>query len=245
MTASAVVQGIDGPEPDVLDRSIDRVLAAASVLLILGCFLTVTTAVFFRYVLNDSLVWADELARWFLMGVGFIGGALAYRRKAHIGMPFLLRRMRPLVARCVEAGTALTIAGFCALFCYVELSVYLPLRMSIVLPGSGLPQGMFSMPVLIGMAIVGFSAFRESFRVPLAFWLLTALVACGVVAALFFSGRMMIEDYDLDPLILPWVIFCVLLLLGFPIAFAMGMVVLSIGLFGPPTGKRSLEEISR
>ncbi len=29
------------------------------------------------------------------------------------------------------------------------------------------------------------------------------------------------------------------------IAFAMGMVVLSIGLFGPPTGKRSLEEISR
>lgn len=233
MTAAAVTQGIDGPEPDVLDRSIDRVLAGASLALISGCFLTVVIAVFFRYALNNSLVWADELARWFLMGVGFIGGALAYRRKAHIGMPFLLRRMTPMGARCVEAGTALTIAAFCAFFCYVEISLYLPLRMGIVLPGSGLPQGWFSVPVLIGMAIVSFSAFRESFRVPPAFWVMTAVVSTVVAAALLFGGKTAVEDYDLNPLILPWVIFCALLLMGFPIAFAMGIAGFSYLAFEP------------
>lgn len=41
---------------------------------------------FSRYVLNDSVAWTEEIARYLLMAVGFVGSALAARRGSHIAI---------------------------------------------------------------------------------------------------------------------------------------------------------------
>jgi TRAP-type C4-dicarboxylate transport system permease small subunit len=44
---------------------------------------------FTRYVLNDSLAWTEEIARYLLTMVAFVGGGMAIRRYTHIHVEFL------------------------------------------------------------------------------------------------------------------------------------------------------------
>ena len=46
---------------------------------------------FTRYVLNDSLGWTEEIARFLLIGVTFIGSVMAVRKRSHIAVEFLYR----------------------------------------------------------------------------------------------------------------------------------------------------------
>src|SRR5512143_4336296 len=50
---------------------------------------------FTRYVLNDSLAWTEEIARYALMWVVFIGGAMVTRRNSHIAVELLSNVMKP------------------------------------------------------------------------------------------------------------------------------------------------------
>jgi len=44
---------------------------------------------FTRYVLNDSLAWTEEIARYGLMWVAFVGGAVVTRKNTHIAVELL------------------------------------------------------------------------------------------------------------------------------------------------------------
>jgi len=50
---------------------------------------------FTRYVLNDSLAWTEEIARYGLMWIVFIGGAMVTRRNTHIAVELLSNVMKP------------------------------------------------------------------------------------------------------------------------------------------------------
>ena len=41
-----------------------------------------------RYLLNDSIAWTEEIARYLLIGVVFVGSAIAVRRRSHIKVEF-------------------------------------------------------------------------------------------------------------------------------------------------------------
>jgi TRAP-type C4-dicarboxylate transport system permease small subunit len=60
---------------------------------------------FTRYVLNDSLAWTEEIARYLLIAVGFIGSIMAVRKNSHIMVEFLFRFVPP------KFGSAMT---YCA-----------------------------------------------------------------------------------------------------------------------------------
>lgn len=73
-------------------------------LLILLCvmmFAVVGFNVFSRYVLNSSLGWADELARFIFIWVSFLGAVVAYQKNEHIGLDFVVNRVASKKARQV------------------------------------------------------------------------------------------------------------------------------------------------
>lgn len=53
---------------------------------------------FTRYVLNDSLAWTEEAARYFLIALTFVGGGMVGRRRAHIHVEYLHSKLPAAVS---------------------------------------------------------------------------------------------------------------------------------------------------
>jgi TRAP-type C4-dicarboxylate transport system permease small subunit len=75
----------------------------------------VVAQVFFRYILEISVPWTEEAARWFYAYQIFLGCTIAARDRLHLRATFLLERFPPRLAAAVEcliaAGTLLFVAG--------------------------------------------------------------------------------------------------------------------------------------
>jgi len=63
-----------------------------STVLMIMIFLVVL-GVFFRYVVGSSLPWVVELTRYFLIGIGFIGAALAFQREEHVSISYVYDKL--------------------------------------------------------------------------------------------------------------------------------------------------------
>jgi TRAP-type C4-dicarboxylate transport system permease small subunit len=79
---------------------------------------------FTRYVLNDSLAWTEEIARYGLMWVTFIGGAIVTRRKTHIAVE-LMSNLMPAgpVRQALLAFVDIVTLGFLALLAYFSVTI--------------------------------------------------------------------------------------------------------------------------
>ena len=88
---------------NLLDRlgllvdGIEAVARAAVLGLTLLVLLVMLAQVFFRYVLNSSLQWSEELAVWGMVWMVFIGSVLLVRRSEHISITTLARLAPPTV----------------------------------------------------------------------------------------------------------------------------------------------------
>lgn len=89
----------DEAEPDLSDYRIEDWVTLA---FFWAMAIIVFLQFFTRYVLNDSLAWTEEIARYLLICVGFLGGALAVRRYSHIHVEFMYLYMPGWMARALS-----------------------------------------------------------------------------------------------------------------------------------------------
>ena len=117
--------------------------------LMLQMTLVVLLGVFTRYVLNDSLAWIEELARYSMIWLTWLGGGLALRRGAHIAVEFftdaLPEKARSVVILLGRAGVFFFL-GIC--FWYgVDLTMpvsaqsTIALGISMQIPYAAIPVG--------------------------------------------------------------------------------------------------------
>src|ERR1044071_6252157 len=79
---------------------------------------------FTRYILNDSLAWTEEIARYGLMWVVFIGGAMVTRRNTHSAVELLSNVMKPGPLRAaLLAAVDFVKLGFLGLLAYLSYSI--------------------------------------------------------------------------------------------------------------------------
>jgi TRAP-type C4-dicarboxylate transport system permease small subunit len=80
--------------------------------LLAGLTVVVCLGVFFRYVLNDSLVWYDEFASYLLVWLTFYGAVVAQFQQRHIGFDLLVEKLGPLARRVADVVAELAVLGF-------------------------------------------------------------------------------------------------------------------------------------
>jgi TRAP-type C4-dicarboxylate transport system permease small subunit len=85
-------------------------LTAVSVALLASYFVLVLLQVFFRYVLNESLFWAEELVRGAMLWGIMLSSALVAASRGHIRVEVLELMLPPRGRRIVWANNVLTLA---------------------------------------------------------------------------------------------------------------------------------------
>jgi TRAP-type transport system small permease protein len=134
-----------------------RLLRAEKFLLGLSLALMIlllSSGVFFRYVLNDPIVWSESIAKLLIVWMTFLGASIAFYDGSHIKVDslidYLSDKYRNIIRSFVEILTVLTISYMAYLgFLYFEGTV------SSVSPILGISMGFFSfgMPLLFVFSV--------------------------------------------------------------------------------------------
>lgn len=89
---------------------------AVAVAILVVIFAVMLGSVVFRYLLNDSLIWAEEVARFGLIAITFVGTGIGYRRDSHIRLDLAdrLPAQAGRALRIVVLSIGLVVVGFLA-----------------------------------------------------------------------------------------------------------------------------------
>ncbi len=107
---------------------------------------------FTRYILNDSLAWTEEIARYGLMSLAFIGGAVVTRKKAHIAVELVSNLMGPGPLRsALLALVDFITLGFMGLMAYFSVTIVERMHSQ--------PMTVFDLPMSLVYGLVGLGCF--------------------------------------------------------------------------------------
>jgi TRAP-type C4-dicarboxylate transport system permease small subunit len=87
---------------------------------------------FTRYVLNDSPGWTEEIARFLLILVGFIGSITAVRKGSHIFLEFLYRYTSTSVTKGLVLFSDITCIAFYAYCAHLSFQVAMRIHQTLV-----------------------------------------------------------------------------------------------------------------
>ena len=104
-----------------MSNAVDRVCTFAFVMATVAFAFTMLGGVFFRYVLNSSLAWSDEVALFFFIWAMFLSIASGYLHDKHVNLDLLVRKLPStwesrvkVLAEGLALGylVSLTVSGF-------------------------------------------------------------------------------------------------------------------------------------
>jgi TRAP-type C4-dicarboxylate transport system permease small subunit len=136
-----------------LGNWLDRASQIVCCLMLLLMTAVVAIQVIFRYVLGASLTWSEELARYLLVWITFLGGGIALKRSAHMGLDVLTRALTPTAQGLARMISVLCVSAF---LCTViikgaQLALF---NMSQYSPAMGVPMGTVYLAIPTGCLVM-------------------------------------------------------------------------------------------
>lgn len=104
---------------DAISGGLNRLAEWAMAFLLATMALVTGLAIAGRFLFSYSLFWSDELTRFLLIWISFLGMSVGVRRGAHPGIDSLTRALSPRAARIV-----LTSAAALSLFFFAVMVAY-------------------------------------------------------------------------------------------------------------------------
>ncbi len=152
----------DAPDPPLSSYSVEDWASFAFFWLLAG---VVFLQFFSRYVLNDSVAWTEEIARYLLICVCFVGGATAMRKMSHIHVEFFYVYLSPAIGRILSGLVDVLRIAFLAYGTWLgwKVTEIMQLQRMVVID--------VPMSTVYGIATLGFAAMTlRSVQVALVHW---------------------------------------------------------------------------
>jgi TRAP-type C4-dicarboxylate transport system permease small subunit len=136
---------------------------AIVVVALLGELLVVLANIVARVFFQRSFLWSDEVARLVLSILAFVGGAVAYQRRDHAQVRFILNIAPKPVERICLALAEVTVFFVSALVCLVSLS-FITASWAERTPILQVPAARIALPLPIGAALMTLFAAAHIWR---------------------------------------------------------------------------------
>ena len=118
---------------------------------------------FTRYVLNDSAAWTEEIARYLLICMVFVGTAAAVRTSRHIHVDFLYRLLPPRAGRVLSTvidAVKIAFFGFATVLTWQMMEKMVNYRMTII----DLPMNLVYGVCMFGFACASLRALQVAVK---------------------------------------------------------------------------------
>ncbi|AJZ56857.1 TRAP transporter, DctM subunit [Paraburkholderia fungorum] len=198
----------------------------AAALVVIEVFLLLAN-VFFRYVLDDSLIWGDELASLLFLWLAMFGAVIALRRGEHMRLTTLLHAMPPGLRRFFETFGNVVVAAFLVSL-IAPAWEYVQEQWIVINPALNIPTSFRLAAVLVAtilMLALVVSRLLETGRLK---DILISVVIVGVAAVLLHVGKPVLMQLGNLSLVLFFVIgVAALVSIGVPIMTAFGVSTVS------------------
>ena len=137
-----------------------RLLEIALIAAVAVLVLVVLWGVFTRYALSEQAKWSEELARFLLIWISLLGGAVAFGEKAHLGVDYFVGKFDPGVRKFVTIVGQLVVLLFAIALFIIGGSRVVSIQLDIgqATPALGWAMGDVYLPLPIaGVFIVLFT----------------------------------------------------------------------------------------
>lgn len=132
---------------------LDKVLVWLSIVLCAVITVNMIIAVFFRYVLNNSIYWADELSLVLFAWLTFLGGSLAVKRSEMAAVTIILDRLSERGKRWVLVGVQISIIFFAFILGYYSL-IWVQSPSVVNMVSSTLPVSMWTIYLIVPVSMI-------------------------------------------------------------------------------------------
>ena len=120
----------------------------------------ITIGVFFRYALNNSLSWTEELARYLMVWFALLGMGLALKENEHVSVSFFLNKMTPVVVVIIKIINVCLVMFFCLVLFKYSLNHLSVVKLQIS-PSIGIPMYLPYSAITIGSFLMALECVRH------------------------------------------------------------------------------------
>jgi C4-dicarboxylate transporter DctQ subunit len=136
----------------------------------LGVLLSTASLVLFanviaRYVFNWGFPWAEELVRYEIIWMVFLGGSIAARQGLHIGVDLLVRFAPVPLRKPINVLINLISLSFCVFIVYYGITLVIQTRMfGQVSPALQVPMWMVQVAIPLGAGLMSLRFAQQIWR---------------------------------------------------------------------------------
>ena len=135
--------------------------------LTLGIFWLLALDIFYqfftRYVLSDSAAWTEEIARYLLIIVCFVGSSMGVRKNTHIQVEFIYRWLPVPVARALSTAVDVVRIAFLAYATWLSIDL-VPRMHNLKMTVVDFPMSYIYGVVAFGFAMMTFRGVQVAIR---------------------------------------------------------------------------------
>lgn len=148
-----------------LDSFVSRSEEVLIGVLILTASIILFANVVARYVFNLGLPWAEELVRYQIVWMVFLGASVAARQGIHIGVDILIKFSPPAIGRVVDLAVHAIAVVFCAFVVFYGAELIAQTRaFGQISPAMQVPMWLVQLAIPVGSALMGLRFAQQFFR---------------------------------------------------------------------------------
>lgn len=140
-----------------LSTTLDKIARIFTQLSVFVMVVVVLLAVFMRYIMRNPLIWGDELSRYCLVYMTFVGASVALKDRAIAAMELIVEKLPAKIGKIVSILVCIIMIALLSFLFYYSMQLLFENSVkNQISPGLQMPMSWayFSMPLGLGLMII-------------------------------------------------------------------------------------------